>query len=91
MALLVCLLDMPYGYYQLVRFSGMVIYGYIAYEENQKGNREWAIFWLASAILINPILKIPLGKLIWNVVDVIWAVILIWTAFNISQGFTKLN
>jgi hypothetical protein len=81
-ALLVCLFDMPYGYYQLVRFAGMVIYGYIAYEENEKGNRQWAIFWLASAILINPILKIPLGRLIWNVIDVIWAVVLVWTLKN---------
>ena len=76
-ALLICLFDMPYGYYQLVRFAGMVIFGYFAYEENEKGNRQWAIFWLASAVLINPIFKIALARFIWNAVDVIWAIVLV--------------
>jgi hypothetical protein len=89
LALLVCLFDMPYGYYQLVRFAGMVIFGYIAYEENEKGNRQWAIFWLASAILINPILKIALGRVVWNVVDVFWAVALVWSVFK--AGKTQIS
>ncbi|MBD3627660.1 DUF6804 family protein [Cyclobacterium sp.] len=73
---LVCLLDMPYGYFQLVRFLGMVGFGILAYHNYQK-NQTWFAIWLASAILINPIFKISLGREIWNFVDVIWAIILI--------------
>ena len=78
---LICLLDMPYGYYQIVRFLGMIGFGYLAftkYEENQA----WFIFFLASAILINPIFKISLGRTLWNVIDVIWAIILIGSIFQ---------
>lgn len=77
---LVCLLDMPYGYFQLVRFLGMVGFAILAYNNYQK-NQTFFIIWLASAVLINPIFKITLGREIWNIVDVIWAIILIVSIF----------
>ena len=77
---LVCLLDMPYGYFQLVRFLGMVGFAILAYNNYQK-NQTWFVIWLASAILINPIFKISLGRDIWNIVDVIWAILLIASIF----------
>jgi hypothetical protein len=38
-------------------------------------------FYIASAVLINPIFKIALGRELWNVVDVIWAVALLASLF----------
>jgi len=84
---LVCLLDMPYGYFQLVRFLGMVGFAILAYNTYQK-NQTWFVIWLASAILINPIFKIALGRGIWNIVDVIWAILLIASIF-IKQTKTE--
>ena len=40
--LLVCLLDMPYGYYQFVRFMGMIGFGLLAFENYQK-NQTWFV------------------------------------------------
>lgn len=74
---LICLADMPYGYFQIVRFLGMVGFGYLAYVEYEIENKNWAIFYVCSAILINPIVKISLGRELWNIVDVIWAIILV--------------
>ena len=79
--LLVCLLDMPYGYYQLVRFLGMIGFAILA-NYNYKNNNTWFVLWLASAILINPIFKISLGRDIWNILDVIWAILLVASLFN---------
>lgn len=84
---LVCLLDMPYGYFQLVRFLGMVGFAILAYNNYQK-YQTWFVIWLASAVLINPILKISLGREIWNIVDVIWAILLIASIF-IKQTKTE--
>lgn len=84
---LVFLLDMPYGYFQLVRFLGMVGFAILAYNTYQK-NQTWFVIWLASAILINPIFKISLGREIWNIVDVIWAILLIASIF-IKQTKTE--
>tara|TARA_B100001093_G_C26842917_1_gene1021446 strand:+ start:2266 stop:2565 length:300 start_codon:yes stop_codon:yes gene_type:complete len=73
---LICLLDMPYGYYQFVRFIGMIGFGLLAFE-NYQNNQNWFVIWISSALLINPFYKIALGRDIWNIVDVIWAVLLI--------------
>lgn len=81
--LLGCLADMPYGYYQFVRFGGMVGFSYIAFEEKGRGHEGLFLLWISSAILINPIFKISLGRELWNVVDVIWAIILL---FSLTQN-----
>jgi len=69
---------MPYGYFQIVRFIGMTGFCLLAFQEN---NKLLYVTWIASAILINPFFKIPLGRTIWNVVDIIWSIVLISTIF----------
>ena len=87
--LLLCLLDWSYGYYQLVRFLGMVGFAYLAYNDFNK-NKMWSYIWIASAILINPIVKIALGRTIWNIVDVIWAVLLIASVIYQNRTTNKI-
>lgn len=79
---LLCLLNMPYGYYQLVRFIGMIGFGILSYNAFNKNDNFYFVLWGASAILINPLIKIVLGRDLWNIVDIIWAVILIITLFT---------
>jgi hypothetical protein len=74
--LLVCLVDMPYGYYQLVRFLGMIGFGILAYSAYQRKDNSFFIIWASSVVLISPLIKIALGRELWNVVDVIWAILL---------------
>mgnify|MGYP006966863051 CR=1 FL=1 len=73
----ICLADMPYGYFQFVRFLGMVGFAFLAFSEYEKENKGWVIFYIVSSILINPIFKISLGRELWNIIDIIWSVILI--------------
>lgn len=80
---------MPYGYFQLVRFFGMFVFAVFAYNNFQK-NQTWFVIWLASAILINPIFKIALGRVIWNAIDIIWVFILIASIF-INQPKSKIE
>ena len=77
---LVCLLDMPYGYYQLYRFTAMGAFFYLAYAEQEK--KEWMVVWIVSGLLVQPFFKVALGRNIWNFVDVIWAVLLIVSIFS---------
>jgi hypothetical protein len=69
-----CLLDMPYGYFQLVRFIAMVGFGLLALNASQKKDQTELIIYLGLAVLFQPLLKISLGRTIWNIVDVIVAV-----------------
>jgi hypothetical protein len=71
--LLGCLADMPYGYFQFVRFASAAFFSYTAYTENEKENNELAIVFLVLAILFQPFIKISLGRILWNIVDVIVA------------------
>jgi hypothetical protein len=82
---LVCLFDMPYGYFQLVRFLGMIGFVVLAYNDYPK-NQNWFILWASSAILINPFIKIALGREIWNIVDVSFAIVLTYSAFKKSKS-----
>ncbi len=77
LALIACLLPMPYGYFMLVRFAAMIIFGLMAlnyYGQNKEG---LAIFFGAIAILFQPIIKISLGRTMWNIVDVVMAIVLL--------------
>jgi hypothetical protein len=75
--MLLCLAPMPYGYFQLVRFVAMIVFGLMAYHyyQNQKMVATWVFGVLA--LLFQPIYKIALGRVVWNVVDVIVALLLI--------------
>ncbi len=66
-----CLLDMPYGFYQFVRFVGLIGFVILAYQANEQGKQVEMIIYGALAILFQPFFKISLGREIWNIVDVI--------------------
>jgi len=79
--LFLCLADMPYGYYQFVRFAAMVGFGVLAYQSSESENKTFMIVYGALALLFQPFFKIALGRELWSVVDVIVAVGLIVSLF----------
>ena len=78
--LLLCLLHMPYGYYQFIRFVAMVAFTIMAYQYSQNEKGEMAITFGALALLFQPFFKIALGRAMWNVVDVVVAIglVILW-------------
>ena len=76
---LLCLFEMPYGYYQLFRVVAMGSFFYLAYTEQTR--QGWPIVWVVSGVLAQPFIKVALGRDIWNFVDVIWAILLIASLF----------
>lgn len=81
-ALLSCLLPMPYGYFMIVRLVAMVLFAIIAYAYSEEKKSELAITFCALAVLFQPIIKIPLGRGLWNIIDVVVAVFLILLVFK---------
>jgi hypothetical protein len=79
---LICLLDMPFGYFQLVRFLALAGFALLASNANQRGDQTGTIVYIILAVLFQPIFKIPLGREIWNIVDVMVAVGLIGSLFS---------
>lgn len=69
--LFLCLLDMPYGFYQLVRFVALVGFGVLAYDALKKNNMTLVVVYASLALLFQPFFKIALGRELWNIVDVV--------------------
>lgn len=72
---------MPYGFYQLVRFTALIGFSILAYLVSGKENKIEMIIYIGLAILFQPIVKIDLGREIWNIVDLIVGIILIASIF----------
>ena len=72
--MLLCLAPMPYGYFMLVRFVAMVAFGVMAFKYYQEKKEKLAWVLGLLALLFQPFAKIALGRLIWNIVDVIVAI-----------------
>ena len=89
--LLICLLDMPYSYYEAVRFTALIAFGFLAFLENQNDNKGLAVVFVVLALLFQPFFKIALGRTLWNVVDVIVAIGLIVCIFYKSSIKTNIK
>lgn len=79
--LLACIADMPYGYYQFVRFAGLVGFALLAYGSFEEGQQRMVIVYVCLALLFQPFVKVALGRTVWNVVDVGVAILLLVTMF----------
>ena len=84
--LLLCLLKMPYGFYQLVRFLALVGFGFLAYQAHQQENLTGAFIYVALALLFQTFFKVALGREIWNIIDVVVGVGLLVSLFFSSKG-----
>lgn len=76
-----CLLDMPYGFYQFVRFTALVGFGILAYKANEQNKKTEMIIYGSLALLFQPFFKIALGRELWNIVDVVVGLFLIVSLF----------
>ena len=76
-----CLLEMPYGYFQFVRFAGLVGFAILAYHANQQGRQTEMFIYIGLALLFQPFIKIEIGRQIWNIVDIVVSIFLIATIF----------
>ncbi len=76
--LLLCLAKMPYGFYQIVRFLAFAGFAYSAYFQYKAKSTDRMILFIVLALLFQPFLPLSLGRIIWNIVDVIVAGYLIY-------------
>ena len=76
-----CLADMPYGFYQFVRFVGLIGFAILANQAHEQGRQTELIIYAGLALLFQPFFKIAIGREIWNVIDVIVGIGLLVSAF----------
>ena len=84
-----CLLDMPYGFYQVVRFAGLIGFAILAYQANQQSRQTEMIIYCGLALLFQPFFKIALGRQMWNIIDVVVGLGLIISIFLKPKSQSK--
>lgn len=73
--------NLSYLYFQMIRNLGMIIFALMAYINFERKNIAFVIIFGISVLIIQPFIKIPLGRFNWNILDTIWAVLLILNSF----------
>ena len=76
--LLLCLADMPYGFYQLVRFAATAAFAYLSYDYFKARREGMGVLFAALAVLFQPFFKVALGRTLWNAIDLIVAIALFY-------------
>lgn len=71
--LALALLDMPYGYFEFLRWVMMIIGISVAFAQIAQRQRWLFFFGLAVAALFNPFFKVPFGREEWWWIDLVLA------------------
>lgn len=75
-ALVVCLLPMPYGYYSLIRLFSMIFFVCLAVSFYKERKVPLSIIAGSLALLFQPFFKIVLDRTTWHIVDLVVAIAL---------------
>jgi hypothetical protein len=85
----ICLADLPYGFYQFVRFAGLGGFVILAYQANQQGRQKEMIIFGVLAFLFQPFFKIAFGRQTWNIIDFVVGLGLIISIFLMPKSQNK--
>ena len=83
-ALLACLLPLPYGIYTIVRLGTAIVMACWTVRFYSLGKITMAIVCGGVAILFQPFIKITLDRLSWNIIDVTVAIFLLIVFFKVD-------
>lgn len=79
--LLMSIAPMPYAYYILVRYISSVIFAVMAYVYICENRKILCVVCVSLFGLFQPFIKLPLGREVWNIVDVLVAIFLLYLSF----------
>lgn len=87
--LLLCLADMPFGFYTLVRFAAAGAFTYISYDYFKHKRDGYGFLFAMLALLFQPFIPVSLGRVVWNFVDVVVAIGLIYLVIGMFRSKKK--
>ena len=80
--LLLCLTDLPYSFREIVRFASAAAFGYLSYDYFRLKREGLGFLFAALALLFQPFFKVALGRTIWNLVDILVVIGLVYLILN---------
>lgn len=88
LALIACLLPLPYGFYTIIRLATAVVAVCWAYSFFSCRKTALAVVSVMIALLFQPFFKITMDRLTWNIVDVVLACLIVVVVFQ-SKYYKK--
>ena len=85
--LVIMIFGIEYSIYDILRLVCCGLLGYILYYEKEKIG--WAITWIVSILILQPLLKLNLERDLWILIDVILIAILIGSLISSNRNFIK--
>lgn len=73
--LVLALAELPYGYYQMLRWFICAVAAFTAFVAYSYGREGWTVVFGAVAVLFNPIAPIYLSREVWAVLDLATAAV----------------
>ena len=90
--MVLCLLPMPYGFYNLVRFLSMIGFAILAVRAYHNSRITLLVVYGSLVLMFQPFIKLVLGRDVWIIIDVAVALFLIVTIVkNKEIRLHKLN
>lgn len=80
-------IDLPYGYYQLLRFAVCGFGGYVAYLAHQQNKKRWVWALGIIALIFNPFYKFHFDKELWQLFDLIVGIVFVIASFKIKKNY----
>lgn len=79
----------PYGYYVLLRFVCCAVFAYLALQAQVQQKSGWVWVLGVTAAIYNPFIRIPLGRDIWSVVNIVTVGVAIASVLALSVRMEK--
>ena len=79
-----CLLKLPYSYYQFVRIFSILGFSLLSFYSYIDRKVDSSIIYIFLILLFQPFIKIPLGRVVWNLIDIIVGLGLLISIFSSS-------
>lgn len=81
----------PYGYYIFLRWVCCISYGYLAYKYLSGLKSNYGIFFIAGAIVYNPIVSLHFSRSIWGGINIVSIVLTAVSFFYPSKKSVKVK
>lgn len=82
-------LDMPYGYYQFLRWALTITGIYVIYSAVRNGVAAWSMFGIALVVLFLPSVLVYFSASVWKPIDVGVAILLVCAGFSIKKPIDR--
>lgn len=89
--LIIGLPEMPYQYYELMRFVLTAIFIWFVIIEKDSEKQGWKYTFGALAILFNPFFKLKIEESGWKIIDIITAILLLINIIESKLDFRNLS